>query len=136
MCDNTGGEPLAWMLRRGSAGSNTAADHLALVDAAIAAVPPGFRRKLMVTCDGAGASHALIKHLDKLAARRGYELTYSVGWALGEREKAALGLVPGRPGRSRSTLAARSASAAPMRPAPMRAARTGRAGSRKRTSPS
>jgi hypothetical protein len=28
--DNTGGEPLAWMLRRGSAGSNTAADHLAL----------------------------------------------------------------------------------------------------------
>ena len=28
-CDNTGGEPLAWMLRRGSAGSNTAADHLA-----------------------------------------------------------------------------------------------------------
>lgn len=29
-CDNTGGEPLAWMLRRGSAGSNTAADHIAL----------------------------------------------------------------------------------------------------------
>ena len=52
VCDNTGGEPLAWMLRRGSAGSNTAADHLAITDAAIAAVPPGFRRKLMVTCDG------------------------------------------------------------------------------------
>src|ERR1017187_5996044 len=82
------------MLRRGSAGSNTAADHLAITDAAIAAVPPGFRRKLMVTCDGAGASHALIKHLDKLAARRGYELTYSVGWALSEREKTALRLVP------------------------------------------
>ena len=94
MCDNTGGEPLAWMLRRGSAGSNTAADHLQLLDAAIAAVPPGFRRKLMVTCDGAGASHGLIARLDKLAARRGYELTYSVGWALGEREKAALRLVP------------------------------------------
>src|SRR6267154_967902 len=28
VCDNTGGEPLAWMLRRGSAGSNTTADHL------------------------------------------------------------------------------------------------------------
>ena len=55
MCDNTGGEPLAWMLRRGSAGSNTAADHLQLLDAAIAAIPPRFRRKLMVTCDGAGA---------------------------------------------------------------------------------
>jgi hypothetical protein len=94
VCDNTGGEPLAWMLRRGSAGSNTTADHLQLLDAAIAAVPPGLRRKLMVTCDGAGASHGLIARLDKLAARRGYELTYSVGWALGEREKAALRLVP------------------------------------------
>jgi hypothetical protein len=94
VCDNTGGEPLAWMLRRGSAGSNTAADHIAVVDAAIAALPPGLRRRLMVTCDGAGASHDLIRHLDKLASRRGYELTYSVGWVLGEREKAALRLVP------------------------------------------
>ena len=48
-CDNTGGEPLAWMLRKGSAGSNTAADHIGLLDAAIAALPPAFRRKLMVT---------------------------------------------------------------------------------------
>jgi hypothetical protein len=94
VCDNTGGEPLAWMLRPGSAGSNTAADHTAIVDAAIAALPPAFRRKLMITCDGAGASHDLVKHLDKLAARRGYELTYSVGWALGEREKTVLRLVP------------------------------------------
>ena len=93
-CDNTGGEPLAWMLRRGSADSNTAADHLVLLDGAIAALPPGFRRKLMVTANGAGASHALIARLDELAARRGYELTYSVGWALGDRERAALRLVP------------------------------------------
>jgi hypothetical protein len=93
-CDNTGGEPLAWMLRRGSAGSNTAADHLALLDAAIAALPPAFRRRLMVTCDGAGASHALAARLDELAGRRGYELVYSVGWVLGERERAALRLVP------------------------------------------
>src|ERR1039458_10785867 len=48
----------------------------------------------MVTCAGAGASHALVKRLDTLAARRGYELTYSVGWALAEREKTALRLVP------------------------------------------
>jgi hypothetical protein len=96
VCDNTGGEPLAWMLRRGSAGSNTAADHLVLLDAAIAALPPGLRRKLMVTADGAGASHALITRLDQLAGRRGYELTYSVGWVLGERERAALRLVPGQ----------------------------------------
>jgi hypothetical protein len=92
-CDNTG-EPLAGMLRKGSAGSNTAADHLAVLDDAIAALPPRYRRKLMVTADGAGASHALITKLDKLAARRGYELTYSVGWELGERERAAIALVP------------------------------------------
>ena len=94
VCDNTGGEPLAWMLRRGSAGSNTAADHLVLLDAAITALPPGFRRRLMVTADGAGASHALVARLDALAGRRGFELTYSVGWVLGERERAALRLVP------------------------------------------
>ena len=94
VCDNTGGEPLAWELRRGSAGSNTAADHIALTDAAIAALPPGFRRRLMITCDGAGASHDLIAHLDKLAARPGHQLVYSAGWALGEREKTALRLVP------------------------------------------
>jgi hypothetical protein len=82
------------MLRRGSAGSNTAADHIALTDAAIAALPPDWRRKLMVTVDGAGASHELVKHLDKLAARPGYQVIYSVGWALAEREKTALRLVP------------------------------------------
>jgi hypothetical protein len=95
-CDNTGGEALAWTLRKGSAGSNTTADHVTIVDQAIAALPPGCRRRLMVTADGAGASHGLIEHLDKLASRRGFELTYSVGWALGEREKTAIRLVPGQ----------------------------------------
>jgi hypothetical protein len=92
-CDNTG-EPLAGMLRPGSAGSNTAADHLAVLDAAITALPPAFRRRLMVTCDGAGASHGLIARLDALAARPGYQVIYSVGWELGEREKAAIAAVP------------------------------------------
>ena len=92
-CDNTG-EPLAGMLRPGSAGSNTAADHLAVLDAAVTALPPGFRRRLMVTCDGAGASHDLIAWLDSLAARRGCQLTYSVGWELGTRERAAIAAVP------------------------------------------
>src|SRR5260221_14075032 len=82
-------------MRRGApAARNPAADHLAMVDAAIAAIPPQFRRKLMITCDGAGASPGPIKHLDKLAGRRGYELTYSGGWELGEREKTALRQVP------------------------------------------
>jgi len=65
-----------------------------VLDAAITALPPGFRRRLMVTCDGAGASHDLIARLDKLAARPGYQLTYSVGWELGSRERAAISAVP------------------------------------------
>jgi hypothetical protein len=93
-CDNTGGEPLAWMLRKGSAGSNTAADHIAIAGAAIAALPPAFRRNLMITVDGAGFSHALLEHLDALAARRGHTLVYSAGWELDAREKAAIKLVP------------------------------------------
>src|SRR5258707_15291435 len=92
-CDNTD-EPLAGMMRKGSAGSNTTADHIEVADASIAALPPAFRRRLMVTCDGAGASHGLIGHLDKLAARPGYQVIYSVGWDMGKREKAAITQVP------------------------------------------
>ena len=92
-CDNTG-EPLAATLRPGSAGSNTTADHLEVLAAAITALPPAFRRRLMVTCDGAGASHGLIERLDELAARPGHQLIYSVGWELGERERTAITAVP------------------------------------------
>jgi hypothetical protein len=94
-CDNTT-EPLAAKLRKGSAGSNTTADHLEVLGAAITALPPKYRRRLMVTCDGAGASHGLIDRLDKLAARPGHQLVYSVGWELGERERTALRQVPGQ----------------------------------------
>src|SRR5207247_7794516 len=42
------------------------ADHITVLGEAIAALPPKYRRRLMVTCDGAGASHDLIACLDKL----------------------------------------------------------------------
>ena len=53
------GEPLAIMLRPGNAGSNTAADHIAVVQAALAQLPDyrGRRRgskKTLVRTDGAG----------------------------------------------------------------------------------
>jgi hypothetical protein len=92
-CDNTA-EALAGMLRPGSAGSNTTADHLQVLGDAISAVPAKYRRRLMVTCDGAGASHGLIEQLDELARRPGHQLIYSVGWELGERERRALARVP------------------------------------------
>ena len=47
-CDNTD-EPLAGMMRRVGAGSNTTADHLQVLGDAIVALPPRFRRRLMVT---------------------------------------------------------------------------------------
>jgi hypothetical protein len=51
MGDQRVAEPLAWMLRPGSAGSNTAADHRILLGEAIAALPPALRRRLMITCE-------------------------------------------------------------------------------------
>ena len=84
------------MLRPGSAGNNTAADHLTVLDAAIIALPPASRRRLMVTCDGAGASHDLIARLDKLAARPGYQVIYSVGWKLDKRERGRDHRRPGK----------------------------------------
>ncbi len=91
-CGNTA-EPLAGKLRKGSVGSSTVADHLEVLEAAITALPPPYRR-LLVTCDGAGASHGLIARLDALASRPGHHLVYSVGWELGERERAAITHVP------------------------------------------
>lgn len=44
----------------GSPDSHTAEDYLQLLDEVIAALPPEVRRKLMVTCDDAAASHDLV----------------------------------------------------------------------------
>lgn len=57
--------------------------------AAIPALPPAFRRRLMVTVDGAGANHSLLQHLHKLDSRPEYQLTYSLEWALTGRDKIA-----------------------------------------------
>lgn len=97
-CSNVG-DNLAVMLRPGNAGSFTAADHIAVLDAAIGQVPPLYRRDLLVTVDGAGASHALIEHLSRLNTaaghgRAGRRLEYSVGWPVDERTRAAIDLAP------------------------------------------
>jgi Transposase DDE domain group 1 len=75
------GEPLAALLRPGNAGSNTAADHITVIRAALRQLPghrTGHRRgrKVLIRVDGAGASHEL---LDWLHAQR---LSYSVGFGL------------------------------------------------------
>lgn len=93
-CSNTD-ENLAMMNRDGSAGSFTAADHIAVMDAAPVQVPAEHRRDVLVTVDGAGASRNLIKHLEALNTarvhgRRGRRLEYSIGWPLDARTTAAI----------------------------------------------
>ena len=92
-CDNTD-ESLAMQLRPGNAGSNTAADHIAIVDAAIAQIPAKHRRKMLFTCDGAGSTHALVKHVTRLGARPGYQVHYSAGFDFDERIRAVLPRLP------------------------------------------
>jgi hypothetical protein len=87
------GEPLAVLLRAGNAGSNTAADHIAVTRAALAQLPghrPGTRpgRRVLVRVDGAGSTHA---YLDWLTSQR---LSYSVGFSLPDSTPDLLARIP------------------------------------------
>jgi hypothetical protein len=75
------GEPLAFLLRAGNAGSNTVVDHISVLRAALAQLPghadgrrPG--KNVLIRIDGAGGTHELLAWLTR---RR---LAYSVGFAL------------------------------------------------------
>ena len=92
-CENTQ-ESLALMLRPGNAGSNTAADHIEVLTAAIAQVPPPHRRKLLIRADGAGASHELLHWITVQDAKRGRSVEYSVGYALTDKVRDAIAKVP------------------------------------------
>ena len=75
------GEPLSAMLRKGNAGSNTAADHIQVLRQAFAQLPghqPGTRpgRAVLVRADGAGGTHELLAWLT------GQRVQYSVGFSL------------------------------------------------------
>jgi hypothetical protein len=97
-CDNTQ-ELLAAVLRPGDAGSNTAADHIAVLTDAISQVPVAHRQKMLVRADGAGASHDLVDWLTVLNTapkhgRRGRAVEYSVGFAITQGVRDAISLVP------------------------------------------
>jgi hypothetical protein len=92
-CDNTQ-ESMALMLRPGNAGSNTVADHIAVLTAAIAQVPATHRKKLLIRADGAGASHGLLDWLTGLDAKRGRTVQYSVGYAVTDKVRDAIARVP------------------------------------------
>ncbi|MCA1671377.1 MAG: IS1380 family transposase [Actinobacteria bacterium] len=92
-CDNTD-ESLVFRLRPGNAGSNTAADHIAVLDEALAQIPSRHRRDLLITVDGAGATLDLVRHITTLNAAPGRRVHYSVGFDLDERARTAIAPVP------------------------------------------
>jgi hypothetical protein len=81
------------MLRPGNAGSNTFTDHKEVLDRALKQVPAGFRGKVIVRIDGAGASHELVKHLLTLSTKR-KALLFTCGWMITGSDEAAIMAVP------------------------------------------
>lgn len=71
-------EPLSMLLRPGNAGSNTAADHVAVTKAALAQLPRGHRSgpKTLIHTDSADGTHDYLNSLGK----RSQALAYSVGF--------------------------------------------------------
>ncbi|MBA3331717.1 MAG: IS1380 family transposase, partial [Actinobacteria bacterium] len=87
----TSEEALAGLLRPGNAGFNTASDHIELLEQALAQLPEETRSPgLLVRCDRAGATHALLDHV----AERGFR--FSVGLDLTEPVREAILALPER----------------------------------------
>ncbi len=92
----SGGEALAGILRPGNAGSNTAVDHIAVLDLALAQLPAGVRPtpevtdgpQVLVRADSAGATHAF------LDACRSRGVRFSVGLPVDEAVRQAICAVP------------------------------------------
>ena len=91
-CINTR-ECLSMLLRPGSDGSNTFTDHEEVLADALRQVPPGFRRKVLVRIDGAGASHKLIEHLISLSTRR-KTVRFTCGWTILAADEQAIAALP------------------------------------------
>jgi hypothetical protein len=93
-CDQTG-EALAGKLRPGSAGANTAADHVELLEAAVAQLPvptkqddPDNGVEVLVRADSAGASHGFANAI----VAKGFE--FSIGFDVTEAVRLAILDVP------------------------------------------
>jgi hypothetical protein len=88
-CDETG-EALAAVLRPGNAGSNTAADHIAVIQDALAQVPAELIEtiEILVRADSAGATHEVMDFC------REHRLRFSVGFELTEQIRTAILKIP------------------------------------------
>jgi hypothetical protein len=86
-----GGEALAGLLRKGNAGSNTAADHVTVLEQALASLPEHWRPgphpeapKVVVRSDSAGATHVFAK------ACRDHHAGFSFGYPVDFRVQDAV----------------------------------------------
>jgi Transposase DDE domain group 1 len=83
------GEALAGILRAGTAGSNTAADHIQVTDLALAQLPSAARAQpIVVRADTGGATHAFTDHL------RQQGVGFSISLPADDRVRAAVLAVP------------------------------------------
>ena len=69
------GEALAGLLRPGSAGANSAADHITVLDAALAQLPEHEHAQVVVRTDTGGGVKDCLRHITNL------KLQYSVGFS-------------------------------------------------------
>jgi hypothetical protein len=80
--DNSG-EFLAAQLRAGNAGSNTATDHISVLDPALAQIPDVYRHghPILVRADGAGCAKVFLAHVRALGSS-GVACEFSVCWTI------------------------------------------------------
>ena len=88
--DNTR-EALSGMLREGRAGSNTTADHITVLDDALAQIPDAHRHgiPILIRSDSAGCTHGLLAHIRSLR-EHGADTRFSVGVAITEPIRQAI----------------------------------------------
>lgn len=85
------GEALSGLLRPGNAGSNTTADHITVLDHALAQVPDAHRygTPILIRSDSAGCTQGLLAHIRGLR-EHGVDARYSVGVAITQDVRQAI----------------------------------------------
>jgi hypothetical protein len=88
--DNTR-EALSGLLREGRAGSNTTADHISVLDAALAQIPEAYRygTDILIRSDSAGCTYGFLAHIRSLRDV-GIHTSFSIGVAITEPIRAAI----------------------------------------------
>ena len=93
--DNTGEAP-AGMLRPGNATVNAAADHIAVLDDALAQIPDADRygNPILVRADSAGGTRGFLGYLRNLRDGRGLDVSFSVGFKVTNAVTEAIRRLP------------------------------------------